>query len=67
MDERKTIAEWSEEFGFSIMDPDGFDRTDPNLMDRNFTLAEFADGALMSTVGNLNADSFTRLADASSL
>ena len=30
-EEKKTIELWSKEFKVNIIDPDGFDRTDPRL------------------------------------
>jgi hypothetical protein len=49
MEERKTIKEWEPIFNVEIYDPDGFDRTDPELYNRKFTKAEFEQGMLMST------------------
>lgn len=50
MEERKTIAEWGEQFGVQVMDPDGFNRRDPHLHRRKFTLLEFNHGYLRSTI-----------------
>jgi hypothetical protein len=49
MEERKTIKEWEPIFQVEIYDPDGFDRTDPDLYSRKFTREEFEQGMLMST------------------
>ena len=47
----QTIEEWSQEPGMPVvLDPDGFDREDPRLVDRLFTEEEFLQGASMSTV-----------------
>ncbi len=43
-DERKTLTEWSEEYGFTLLDPDGFDRSDPDLRTRRFTREEWERG-----------------------
>ena len=37
----RTIADWSKVFGVEIIDPDGFDRIDPQLYSRLFTSEEF--------------------------
>jgi len=47
---KKTIPEWEEEFKVSVLDPDGFDRKDPNLMKKKFTKEEFLDGLITSTI-----------------
>lgn len=51
----KTIREWEQYYGdkFRVYDPDGFDRTDPNLMTRTFTKAEFLKGLGGSTVSGV--------------
>lgn len=49
MFEKKTINEWEKIFDVQILDPDGFDRTDPNLYDREFTREEFQHGMMLST------------------
>lgn len=50
MDEKKTIEEWAEEFDVKVLDPDGFDRTDPNLYNKKFTIEEFKKGLMSSTI-----------------
>jgi hypothetical protein len=45
-----TIREWEKIKGVKILDPDGFDRKDPNLMERLFTEQEFNEGMMLSTV-----------------
>ncbi len=47
---KRTIDEWGEVFGVRVLDPDGFDRTDPNLWERKFTKDEFFKGAVASTI-----------------
>lgn len=49
-DVRLTLAEWSQLAGIRIIDPDGFDRTDPHLWERGFTLDEFERGIPHSTI-----------------
>lgn len=50
MERLKTIQEWAELAGITIVDLDGFDRKDPHLESRVFTKAEFNEGLLRSTV-----------------
>jgi hypothetical protein len=47
---KKTIEEWSKEYGIKVLDPDGFDRSDPNLMNEKFTKKEFEEGLWTSTI-----------------
>ncbi len=47
---KKTIEEWSDIYGVYIFDPDGFDRSDPKLMERKFTEEEFKKGLWRSTI-----------------
>ena len=47
---KKTIEEWSEEYEIEILDPDGFDRSDPDLMNKKFTKKEFKEGLILSTI-----------------
>lgn len=49
-DMKKTIKEWEKEFNVTILDPDGFDRSDPNLKERLFYREEFLAGMARSTV-----------------
>lgn len=46
----RTIKEWSEITGVIILDPDGFDRSDPRLSERLFTFQEFEKGMMESTI-----------------
>jgi len=46
---KKTISEWGKEIGVKIIDPAGFDRSDPELNKRKFTKEEFIDGMVSST------------------
>jgi hypothetical protein len=48
--ETKTIQEWAALDGIKVYDPDGFDRTDPLLMERKITKAEYDAGILRCTV-----------------
>jgi hypothetical protein len=45
-----TIKEWEKYLGVKVIDPDGFDRTDPLLTSRMFTYDEFMKGLLSSTI-----------------
>ena len=45
-----TIREWEKIKDVKILDPDGFNRNDPNLMSRTFTEKEFDDGMMLSTI-----------------
>jgi hypothetical protein len=49
--ERLTIAGWNERYAteMQVYDPDGFDRSDPDLYLRLFTEAEWREGAMRST------------------
>lgn len=44
-----TIEEWGRLTGIVVIEPDGFDRSDPKLMTRKFTHAEFIHGTMWST------------------
>jgi hypothetical protein len=46
----KTIKEWADNEGIVVLDPDGFDRTDPELMTRKFSYKDFCKGILRSTI-----------------
>lgn len=46
----KTINEWEEIFEVKVIDPDGFDRTNPNLFEETFTKEEFEKGLAVSTI-----------------
>lgn len=48
--DRKTIREWEQEFGFFILDLDGFDKTDPKLYERLFSQSEFEQAAAECTI-----------------
>ena len=50
MAERKTISQWEEIFNVKIIDPDGFDRSDPKLMECKFTREEFEKGMMLSSI-----------------
>lgn len=45
----KTIEQWSKIKNVTILDPDGFDRTDPNLFTNKYTEEEFFYGMIQST------------------
>jgi hypothetical protein len=46
----KTLQEWADLDGVKILDPDGFDRTDPELWERQFTKEEFMRGIANCTI-----------------
>lgn len=48
--EKHTIKEWSNLTGIVVLDPDGFDRTDPKLNEKLFTKEEFINGIHKSTI-----------------
>lgn len=53
MTETRTINGWEHyfsEYNLRVMDPDGFDRSDPDLMSKEFTMEEFMDGLYTSTI-----------------
>ena len=47
---KKTIDEWHEVTGIEVLDADGFDRKSPMLFNERFTLTEFMNGVVGSTV-----------------
>lgn len=48
--DNKTIKQWDEMSGQHILDPDGFDRTDPFLYERRFSKTEYIKGTMNSTI-----------------
>lgn len=50
MAEKKTIEKWEEEYNLTILDPDGFDRDNPNLYEKKMTRQEFEAGLFQSTI-----------------
>jgi len=46
----QTIEEWENEYRVEIIDPDGFDRHDPNLYNKKFTEKEFLKSLSYSTI-----------------
>lgn len=54
--ERKTITQHAAEMGYEILDADGFDRRDPELMTRLFTKEEFDKGFPQCTIRHLSDD-----------
>lgn len=47
---KKTIKEWEDYFNFLVLDPDGFDRTDPDLYKRKFKQRDFYERSLSCTI-----------------
>lgn len=47
---KKSIRDWEKEYDVRILDPDGFDRSAPELYNRLFTEKEFRDGLFLSTI-----------------
>ena len=45
----KTIRDWEKLAGITILDPDGFDRSDPFLYKRRFSKADFMDKSVRCT------------------
>lgn len=50
MDEKKTIQEWADHDCLIVVDPDGFNRSDPELMTRKFTKEEYIQGVVLCSV-----------------
>lgn len=50
MSNKKTLQEWAKLDAYKIADPDGFDRTDPQLMERLFTKEEYNAGIWRCTL-----------------
>jgi len=44
MNEKKTILEWTEDFGCEMIDPKGFNKHDKNLYNNRYTKEEFIQG-----------------------
>lgn len=53
--ERKPINEWAALDGICVLDPDGFDRSDPYVLEREITKAEYLAGIWRCTVMSLPA------------
>jgi len=49
-EEKRTLNEWAAMDGINILDPDGFDRTDPHLFERLFTREEYNQGIVRCTI-----------------
>ena len=56
MCDRKTLKQWADMDGIKILDPDGFDRTDPLLWERLFTRGEFNKGIIYCTIERKERD-----------
>ena len=50
----KTLDEWATIHNIKIIDPDGFDRADPDLFKRQFSYSEFQKGIVNCTVEGVN-------------
>jgi len=46
----KTLKEWADIDGIEILDPDGFDRSDALLYEKQFTFEEYQKGLIGSTI-----------------
>ena len=46
----RTIEEWSNDWNVTVLDPDGFDRKNPDLYKYVFTEQQFLDGLVRSTI-----------------
>ncbi len=53
--ETKTIQEWAALDGIVVLDPDGFDRSDPYVLEREVTKAEYLAGIWRCTIMPLPA------------
>lgn len=49
-EELHTLDEWAAMDGITILDPDGFDRTDPHLWELKFTREEYDKGIILCTI-----------------
>lgn len=45
-----TIEQWADYYNITVLDPDGFDRKNPNLMKEVFTELEFREGLPLCTI-----------------
>jgi hypothetical protein len=55
---RKTPAEWCEKFGVRVIDPDGWDRTNPKCMSYPITQDMFIDRFQRSTAGVVDREKY---------
>lgn len=56
MSAKLTIEGWEIITGIKILDPDGFNRQDPELYDRKFSLEQFKEGSNSSTIVPINTE-----------
>jgi len=54
----RTPAQWCEKFGVQVIDPDGWDRTDPHCMDYPITQDQFIEKYQRSTAGVVDREKF---------
>lgn len=47
---KKTIKDWEKVYGVRVIDPDGFNRKDPKLYEKEFTQKEFERGLVYSSI-----------------
>jgi len=57
MSAKLTIEGWEIITGIKILDPDGFNRQDPELYNRKFSLEQFKEGSNSSTIVPINTES----------
>lgn len=57
---RKTPAQWCEKFGVQVLDPDGWDRTDPNCMSYPISQDMFIKCYQLSTCRIVDSDKFRK-------
>lgn len=55
---KKTLEQWAVQKGIEILDPDGFDRTDPDLYTRKMAEKEFEKSVGYSTIVVTNWDRY---------
>ena len=48
--ELHTIEEWADMEGVKVLDPDGFDRSDPELWEKKYTKSEFDNRLVYCTI-----------------
>jgi len=65
--EKRTLQEWADGDYLIIVDPDGFDRSDPKLMTRQFTHKEYMQGIYRCSVMGKPVDCRSAMKDGNGL
>jgi hypothetical protein len=52
-EELKSIVDWAKEDGLIILDPDGFDRSDPQVMSKLRSREEYEKGIMLCMIDRI--------------